>query len=220
MIKLERISVFNWENAIRGMRNPMDSHSKSDSYDADKLDRDCGGFILGGNDLRLARRLVKAGSDHRKFMRQIFVSIDITAPLYWWKEYDTYKVGTTANSCSTMHRLHKKEFTINDCSCERLSPRALSTLHMVVDEINYWRNVYNKSNCTDKDAWYQMIQMLPSSYNQMRTCTLSYENLLNMYFARRHHKLDEWHVFCDMIRSLPNFERICLDGRGEDNRDS
>ena len=217
MIKLEKVSVMNFENAIRGARNPMNSWEKSDSY----YDED-GNYILGENDLDLCKRLCKAGPDHRKFMRQIFVSVNITAPLYWWKEYDTYKVGTVANSCSTMHTIHKKEFTLDDFSREHLIDELrwgipiptshgnyfnpLDILELTVDMLNHCRDLYLLSK--DKKYWWQMIQLLPSSYNQMRTCTLTYENLVNMYHARKNHKLDEWRAFCKWIETLPYSELI------------
>lgn len=212
MIKLEKIEVMNTENAIRGMRNPLNSWDKSDS----RFNWETGEYIIGKNDLSLARKLTKAGSDHRKFLRQIFVSVDITAPLYWWKEFDTYKVGTTANSCSTMHKIHAKEFSLDDFSHDKMISNmgetfeALDVLCLIIDLLNQYRNSYNETK--EKRYWYSMIQLLPSSYNQMRTVTLSYENLLNIYHARKHHKLDEWHVLCDLIERLPNFKEICLDG--------
>lgn len=212
MIKLERISVMNFENAIRGARNPMNSWDRMDSYYDEK-----GNFILGENDRNLAKRLSSAGSDHRKFLRQIFVSVDITAPLYWWKEFDTYKVGTTANSCSTMHKIHAKEFSLDDFSHENMISNmgetfeALDALCLIIDLLNQYRNSYNETK--EKRYWYSMIQLLPSSYNQMRTVTLTYENLINIYHARRHHKLTEWHILCDLIETLPYAkELICGDG--------
>ena len=210
MIKLEKIDVMNLENAIRGMRNPLNSWDKSDS----RFNWELGTFYLGPNDLALARRLTKAGSDHRKFLRQIFVSIDITAPLYWWKEFDTYKVGTVANSCSTMHKIHAKEFTRDDFSCEHMTERSLEVLDSLIDELNYNRDLFITTK--DKSYWWQMIQLLPTSYNQLRTVTLSYENLLSIYRARKHHKLNEWHVLCDKIETLPNFKEICLDGNTDE----
>lgn len=215
MIKLEKTSVMNFENAIRGARNPMNSWGKIDSY----YDGDT--FVLGQNDLGLARKLIKAGSDHRKFLRQIFVSVDITAPLYWWKEYDTYKVATTANSCSTMHKIHEKEFTFDDFSHEHLYSRfgesyeAMDCLVDIIDCLNKYRSLYIETK--DKLWWWQMIQLLPSSYNQLRTCTLSYETLLNQYHARKYHKLDEWHIYCDWIETLPYFKEMCLDGDSDGN---
>ncbi len=196
MIKLERTSVFNLENAMRGARNPLNSWARSDSaYDAE------GNYILGENDLDLARRLARAGSDHRKFIRQIFVSVDITAPLYWWKEFDTYKVGTVANSCSTMHKIHAKPFSREDFSCDRLSESALAQLDALIAFLEERRLVYVEEK--DVAAWHDMIQLLPSSYQQMRTVTMNYENLVNMYYARRSHKLAEWHTFCDWAMQLP-----------------
>ena len=213
MIKLERTSVMNLDNAIRGMRNPMNSWEKSDSYwthieNPDTMNEAPFQFFIGENDLALARKLASAGSDHRKFLRQIFVSVDITAPLYWWKEYDTYKVGTVANSCSTMHSIHKKEFTLDDFSHERMLDTGINNLLCTIDHLNRDRQAYLDTN--DKDYWDDMIQSLPSSYNQMRTCTLNYENLMNIYFARRNHKLSEWHVLCGWIETLPYFAEICL----------
>ena len=206
MIKLERISVMNFENAIRGARNPMNSWDRMDSYYDEK-----GNFILGENDLALAKRLAKAGSDHRKFMRQIIVSVDITAPLYWWKEFDTYKVGTVANSCSTMHKIHAKEFTQDDFSFERTHKDCVWFIQSILNVLNTSREQFLETK--DKVYWENMIQFLPSSYNQMRTVTLTYENLINIYHARRHHKLTEWHVLCDLIETLPYAkELICGDG--------
>ena len=196
MIKLERISVMNFENAVRGARNPLNSWDKSDScYDAD------GKYVLGENDLSLVRRLCRAGSDHRKFIRQIFVSVDITAPLYWWKEFDTYKVGTVANSTSTMHKIQAKQFTREDFSCDRLSESGLEALDRLIEYLEECRVAFCETK--DRAYWHDMIQLLPSSYNQMRTVTMNYENLINIYYARRAHKLAEWHEFCDMILSLP-----------------
>lgn len=204
MIKLERTSVMNFENALRGMRNPMNSWDKSDSVFAPAL-------CIGPNDLELARRLVGAGSDDRKFLRQIFVSVDVTAPLYWWKEYDTYKVGTVANSTSTMHKIHSKAFSRDDFSCDRMSYGAGIVLDYIIDYLEDCRQRFVKTN--DMTFWHDMIQLLPTSYNQMRTCTLNYENLINIYYARRYHKLDEWHEFCDWIEGLPYFKEICIEGK-------
>lgn len=196
MIKIERTSVMNIENAIRGARNPMNSWDRMDSvYDED------GNYILGENDLSLAARLAKSGTDHRKFLRQIFVSVDVTAPLYWWKEYDTYKVGTVANSTSTMHKIHAKPFSRDDFSCDRMSDVALSCLDNMIKVLEDRRLKFIETK--DNAYWHDMIQLLPSSYNQMRTCTLNYENLINIYYARRYHKLPEWHSYCDWITSLP-----------------
>ena len=206
MIKLEKTSVMNLENAMRGARNPLNSWAKSDSYYDES-----GGYVLGENDLGLAKRLAKAGSDHRKYLRQIFVSVDITAPLYWWKEYDTYKVGTVANSCSTMHKIHSKEFNRDDFSCDRMNDGALAQLDSLIDFLEGERVKYNETK--NRECWHNMIQLLPSSYNQMRTCTLNYENLINIYYARRNHKLPEWHTLCDWIESLPYFKEIVLEGK-------
>lgn len=206
MIKVEKVSVMNFENAIRGARNPMNSWDKSDSY-YDFLDyRNVDEFVIGENDMKLLKSLCKAGSDHRKFMRQIFVSMGITAPLYWWKEYDTYKVGTTANSCSTMHKIHSKEFKLEDFSHENLIPSALDALQEMLDELEYLRYKYNETK--DKKFWYSIIQLLPSSYDQMRTCSMTFENLRNMYHARKTHKLQEWLDFCKVIETLSYSELI------------
>ena len=203
MLNVERISVMNMENAIRGARNPMNSWAKMDSY----YDGD-GRFILGENDLSLAHRLAVAGSDHRKFLRQIIVSMDITAPFYWWKEFDTYKVGTVANSCSTMHKVHAKEITRDDFSFDRMSEGALLQLDSLIAFLEGERVKYNETK--DKEHWHNIIQLLPSSYNLMRTVTLNYEVLINIYYARRHHKLAEWHVLCDAIEKLPYAKELIL----------
>ena len=205
MLKVERTSVMNLENAVRGARNPMNSWARMDSaYDAN------GNYILGPNDLDLARRLARAGSDHRKFLRQIFVSVDITAPLYWWKEFDTYKVGTVANSCSTMHKIHAKKFERDDFSCDRLDEGGIAALDALIAYLETERQKF-VANKEDRQPWHNMIQLLPSSYNQMRTVSLNYENLINIYYARRNHKLAEWHVLCDWILSLPYAsELICV----------
>ena len=204
MITIERVSVMNLENAIRGARNPMNSWGKMDSsYDGE------GNYILGENDLDLAKRLAHAGSDHRKFLRQIFVSVDVTAPLYWWKEFDTYKVGTVANSCSTMHKIHSKAFERDDFSHDRLDEGGLRMLDATIEYLEAERQKFCADK-TDRQSWHNMIQMLPSSYNQMRTVSLNYENLINIYYARRSHKLAEWHTFCDFIASLPYAKEIIL----------
>ena len=205
MLITERSAVMNFEGAIRGARNPMNSWHRMDSYYDEN-----GNYVLGPNDLDLAKRLAHAGSDHRKFLRQIFVTVDITAPLYWWKEFDTYKVGTTANSTSTMHKIHAKEFTREDFSCDRMDEGGLALLDTVIAYLESERQKFlaDKDN---KQAWHNMIQTLPTSYNQMRTVTLNYENLINMYYARRNHKLAEWHVLCEWITSLPYAqELICV----------
>lgn len=203
MIKLERTSVMNLENAMRGARNPMNSWNRMDSY----YDED-GSYVLGPNDLGLAKRLRKAGSDHRKYIRQIFVSVDITAPLYWWKEYDTYKVATVANSTSTMHKIHSKPFERDDFSHDHMTPETLAFMDVVIGQLEQIRLRFVETK--SKDDWYDMIQLLPSSYNQMRTCTLNYETLINIYFARRNHKLQEWHTFCDWIETLPYAKELIL----------
>ena len=183
MIKLERTSVTNFDNAMRGARNPMNSWGRYDSY----YDED-GNFVFGPNDLSLAKRLCKAGTDHRKFIRMIFVTVDVTAPMYWWKEYDTYKVGTVANSTSTMHKIASKPFELADFSVDHMDQRGLDAMEKVIRTLEQLRLEYLETK--DKQTWYTMIQLLPSSYNQMRTCTLNYETLANIYFARRSHKLD------------------------------
>lgn len=242
MLKVENVEVLGWEHAIRGMRNPKNSWAKSDSGRCHKdLVRDCvtcvhhnsgyaacaaGGFDVGQNDFDLMTRLRNAGTDHRKFMRMITVYLDITAPLYWWKEFDTYKVGTVANSCSTMHKIAAKEFTLDDFSHEHLvddldvrieiggtdhrDTGPMEVLGMTIDVLNHYREKYLTATKTEeytglpaKDIWWQMIQLLPSSYNQKRTVMLNYEVLANMYKSRRNHKLDEWHTLCDWIESLP-----------------
>lgn len=224
MLKIENTEVVGWEAAIRGMRNPMNSWEKSDSRFS--LLEDCGDCThcnlrfdecneqqIGTNDLDLMTRLRNAGTDHRKFMRMITVYLDVTAPLYWWKEFDTYKVGTVANSCSTMHKIHSKEFTIDDFSCEHLfdfcpnsDTDSMTVLRYTIGWLNCCREKYLKTK--DKEDWWQMIQLLPSSYNQRRTVMLNYEVLANIYKSRRNHKLDEWHIFCDWIESLPYSELI------------
>ena len=204
MIKIERTSVMNFENAIRGARNPMNSWARMDSsYD------EAGNFLLGPNDLDLAKRLARAGSDHRKFLRQIFVSVDLTAPLYWWKEFDTYKVGTVANSCSTMHKIHTKAFDRDDFSADRLDEGGLAALDALIAYLEAERQKFCE-NKEDRQPWHNIIQLLPSSYNQMRTVSLNYENLINIYYARKNHKLAEWHTLCDWIASLPYAEDLIL----------
>ena len=208
MIKIERTSVVNFENALRGMRNPMNSWDRSDSYYDET-----GKYIIGENDLNLAIRLARAGSDDRKYLRQIFVSVDVTAPLYWWKEYE---VGTVANSCSTMHKIHSKEFSRDDFSCDRMSEAALNCLDTVITVLEERRQKYIETK--DTAYWHDMIQLLPTSYNQMRTCTLNYENLINIYYARRYHKLPEWHVYCDWITSLPYAQELITTLRDKQER--
>lgn len=241
MLKIENVEVMGWEAAIRGMRNPMNSWEQSDSgwdesiYRNDKeyitvMSEDFSDYEVGPNDRDLMKRLRNAGTDHRKFMRMITVYVDITAPLYWWKEFDTYKVGTVANSCSTMHKIADKEFTIEDFSCEHLVsgwagkdvyggfiilPGPSECLENTIAVLNRVRRSYieslNKASDTglsSKEIWWQMIQLLPSSYNQRRTVMLNYEVLANMYRSRKNHKLDEWHTFCDWIKTLPYSELI------------
>ncbi|MEG0468906.1 hypothetical protein [Amedibacillus sp. YH-ame10] len=203
MILIERTSVMNFENAIRGARNPMNSWHRMDSTYDDK-----GNFVMGPNDLDLAQRLAKAGSDHRKFIRQIFVSVDFTAPLYWWKEYDTYKVATVANSTSTMHKIASKPFDINDFSHDHMNEKALDSLKATIQVLEELRLEYLETK--DKTIWYSMIQLLPNNYHQLRTCSLNYETLMNIYYARRAHKLDEWHDVCAWIESLPYAKELIL----------
>lgn len=237
MIKIENTETYGWEAAIRGMRNPLNSWNKSDS----KLigctsivcrERECGkncipaigacGLVIGDDDLKLMKKLIKSGNDHSKFMRFIAVTCDVTAPLYFFKEYDTYKVGTVANSCSTMHKIADKEFTLDDFSHEHLAIDCLYVLKVIISKLNGARNIYNNfekikksdnkvTGLTKKDVWWQMIQLLPTSYNQKRTVMLNYAVLRNMYFARRNHKLDEWHDFCKWIESLPYSELITME---------
>lgn len=243
MIKIDKTEVFGWEAAIRGMRNPMNSWDKSDSgigcKDENCLCKDCdckrypgdcaGEYIIGKNDLKLMKTLSKAGPDHGKFLRMINVTCDINAPLYWWKEYDTYKVGTTANSCSTMHKIHAKEFTLNDFSHDQLHKCSIRYLEDWIEVLNLWREVYLNGGIIDnydgtarmlepkdKDAWWQMIQLLPSSYNQKRTVQLNYQVLKNMYNARKSHKLDEWKALCRWCETLPYFKEICLGGDSDE----
>lgn len=214
MIRIEKTETYGWEAAIRGMRNPMNSWDKSDSTwdfveDPSIINpNDSIQWIIGNNDLSLMKKLVKAGSDHSKFMRMIVVTADITAPLYWWKEYDTYKVGTVANSCSTMHKIHAKEFTLDDFSHDHLAPICKDHLTDLIGILNFYRKLYVEDGA--KSHWWQMIQLLPSSYNQKRTVQLNYAVLRNMYHSRRNHKLDEWHTFCEWVENLPYAkELIC-----------
>lgn len=234
MIKIENTEVMGWEAAIRGMRNPMNSWNKSDTgwyltgtpgtnpaAANDKYLREK--YCIGDNDLDLMKRLAKAGTDHRKFMRMIAVYADITAPLYWWKEFDTYKVGTVANSCSTMHKIAEKEFEMSDFSCEHLKPTSIKMMLDIIDILNKYRADYNNPEAdklgVKKNYWWQMIQLLPSSYNQRRTVMLNYEVLANIYKSRKDHKLDEWRTFCSWIETLPYSELITfayIFKRGED----
>ena len=206
MIRIENIDVWGWEHAIRGMRNPMNSWDKSDSgYGIDGEDDDV--FSVGNNDLSLMRKLFAAGTEHRKFMRQIFVSLDVTAPLYWWKEFDTYKVGTVANSCSTMHKIHAKEFVLDDFSHEHLlEDEAIEFMKHLVDGLNFYRKKFLETK--DKVYWWQMIQLLPSSYNQRRTLTMNYEVVATIIRQREGHKLDEWNEFVKVLKGLPYMAEI------------
>jgi hypothetical protein len=205
MIKIDKVNVMNFENAIRGARNPMNSWNKMDSYYDENNN-----FILGENDLSLATRLRKAGTaDHRKYLRQIFVSVDILAPMYWWKEYDTYKVATVANSTSTMHKIHSKPFELDDFSHDHLGNVELELFKTYVHSLETIRLQYIDTK--DRELWYALIQMLPSSYNQLRTCTFNYETLINIYKSRKNHKLDEWKEFCKWIETLPYAKELIVD---------
>lgn len=222
MIKFEHTEVCGWKAAIRGMRNPMNSWDKSDTdynfadcntcLHANKkacdMTKDC--IIIGPNDLKLMQNLCKAGTDHRKFMRMLTVYVDITAPLYWWKEFDTYKVGTVANSCSTMHKIHAKKFTTDDFSLEHIDDDVIDQpFTKILDCLNFFRNLYLLNK--DKEDWWQMIQLLPSSYNQKRTVMLNYEVLANIYKSRKNHKLDEWSIsFMEWISTLPYAEELII----------
>ena len=227
MITIENVNVYGWETAIRGMRNPMNSWDKSDSrYEVlNKSDVEFGylpniEFVIGENDLKLMHNLAKAGNDHGKFARMINITMDITAPLYWWKEFDTYKVGTVANSCSTMHKIHSKEFELQDFSTEHLFEYKdvyenkihcippLELFETTITVLNIFRRMYIETK--NKDFWWQMIQLLPSSYNQKRTVQFNYQVAYNIYNSRKNHKLDEWHELCDVIKNLPYFEDIYL----------
>ncbi len=204
MIIIEKTQVMNMEAAIRGMRNPLNAWDRIDSYYDDD-----GSYVLGDADIKRAHSLSVAGSDHRKYLRMIFVAVDITAPLYWWKEYDTYKVGTVANSCSTMHKIHSKSFERDDFSCDRMSDTALECLDKVIECLEAARLKFIETK--ERAYWDDMIQLLPSSFNQKRTCTLNYETLMNIYYARRNHKLPEWHSLCRWIEELPYAkELICV----------
>lgn len=203
MLKCERTSVMNFENAMRGARNPLNSWGRYDSYYNEK-----GEFVFGENDLSLAKRLCKAGTDHRKFVRMIFVSVDVTAPMYWWKEYDTYKVATVANSTSTMHKITSKPFELSDFSTDHMNQQGIDAINEVIKVLEELRLQYLETK--DKTIWYTIIQLLPSSYNQMRTCTLNYETLVSIYHARKNHKLQEWHTYCDWIEELPYFKELFL----------
>lgn len=206
MIKIECVDILGWEAAIRGMRNPMNSWGKSDSFWSD------GFYIIGPDDLGLATKLANAGHDHGKFLRMLHVQMDITAPLYWWKQADTYKVGVTTNSCSTMHKIHAKEFGVEDFSTEHLAPLSFSALHNLIDVVNLEREHYIA--CKDKDCWWQMIQLLPSGYNQKRTWDGNYAVLRAMYHARKNHKLDEWRDFCKWVEDLPYAEELIVGEKG------
>lgn len=232
MIRVSDIEVFNFEGAIRGMRNPMNSWDKSDSifgcsknYEKDCLNpkeyllcEDCPRIFIGENDLELMQKLFKAGTEHRKFMRQIFVSMDITAPFYWWKEADTYAIGVTKNSCSTMHKIHEKEFALDDFSHEHLDDDSLDLLEQIISNLNECRNLYVYGDSCEfyvikpkgKEYWWQMIQLLPSSYNQKRTVTMNYENAASMIKQRGNHKLDEWRDFVKVLKDLPYMKQIMM----------
>lgn len=212
MITIENTQIFGWEAAIRGMRNPKNSWARSDSGMAERDDTTM--FSIGENDMRLMQTLSRAGTDHGKYLRMLVVYADITAPLYWWKEFDTYKVGTVANSCSTMHKIHAKEFTLDDFSTEHLFGDSIKLLNDIIYVLNFHREKFIDTN--DKTYWWQMIQLLPSSYNQKRTVMLNYAVLKNMYHARKAHKLDEWHDFCAWAKTLPYFKELCIDTTKEE----
>lgn len=211
MIKIERTSVMNFDNAMRGARNPLNSWGRYDS----SFDEN-GNFVFGENDLSLAKRLCRAGTDHRKFVRMIMVSVDVTAPMYWWKEYDTYKVSTVANSTSTMHKITSKPFELADFSVDHMNQEGIDAMEKLIATLEDLRLRYIETK--DKELWYTIIQLLPSSYNQMRTCTLNYETLCNIYYARKSHKLDEWHTYCDWIKELPYFSELFIENF-ENNED-
>ena len=206
MIKIENVETCGWESAIRGMRNPLNSWNKSDTAFWSYPEKDVAHKIIGPNDLDLMKRLCNAGTDHRKFMRMIVVYCDVTAPLYFWKEADTYQIGVTKNSCSTMHKIADKEFTLDDFSHEHLVPEANVMLKDLIIMLNEYRKIYLQVK--NKEYWWQMIQLLPSSYNQKRTVMLNYEVLANIYKSRKNHKLDEWHIFCDWVQTMPYSELI------------
>lgn len=217
MIKVENIDVWGFQHAVRGMRNPLNSWDKSDSRRHAHPPNE---WVIGENDLNLMKRLYKAGTEHRKYLRQIFVSLDITAPLYWWKEFDTYKVGTVANSCSTMHKIAAKEFELDDFSHEHLLDTGMWLLETTIDRLNKWRSVYVLGNQVyepkSKEIWWQMIQLLPSSYNQKRTITMNYENVVTMIKQRSNHKLDEWNDFAQILSDLPYIKDIMGVNNGQD----
>ena len=201
MLKVENYTTFGWEGAIRGMRNPMNSWGRSDSHY-----NSFGAYMPGEKDLGLMKRLAKAGSEHAKYLRMIHIQMDIVAPLYWWKEFDTYKVGTVANSCSTMHKIHAKEFEIDDFSHEHMNDGTIEWLDSTIDRLNRYRKLYVLTK--NKEYWWQMIQMLPTSYNQRRTVDINYQTALNIIKQRKSHKLDEWHVLCDMLLQLPCMKEL------------
>lgn len=236
MIKIENTEVIGWKHVIRGMRNPMNSWDKTDSlpckdgydcYECNESPTECPDFYIGPNDHKLMMQLAKGGPVHGKFRRMITAYLDITAPLYWWKEFDTYKVGTVANSCSTMHKIHAKEFVLEDFSHEHLDIRTIRVLENVINVLNDYRNLYVNYNADDfeikgcpgkKDIWWQMIQLLPTSYNQKRTVMLNYEVLHNIYESRKNHKLDEWRTLCGWIESLPYSELTTGRSANEESR--
>lgn len=216
MIEVEYVETWGFKHAIRGMRNAYNSWGKSDSYTlyADDKPYD---YIIGPNDMGLMQDLYRGGSEHRKYLRQIFVSMDITAPLYWWKEFDTYKVGTTANSCSTMHMIHRLEFELDDFSHDHFDSGNLLWLQGIIDQLNANRERYLESK--DKQQWWNMIQLLPSSYNQRRTVTMNYENVVSMIHQRKGHKLDEWREFIDILKDLPYVKEIMEESKDESRMD-
>ena len=205
MIKIEKVEVLGWESAIRGARNPLNSWDRMDSIIDPKYKN---GILMGPNDHKLLSKLSSAGADHAKYMRMINVFVDITAPLYWWKEFDTYKVGTVANSCSTMHKIQSKVFTMDDFSVDKLNDNSKRLIELTIETLNVYRLMYNQNKI--KDDWWQMIQLLPSSYNQKRTIQMNYQVLKHMYNARKNHKLDEWVEFCKWVETLPYSELITM----------
>jgi len=203
MLSVKETSVMNFENAIRGARNPMNSWKRMDSHTDEN-----GNFVFGPNDLDLAVRLVTSGTDHRKFMRMIFVCADVTAPIYWWKEYDTYKIATVANSTSTMHKIASKPFQMEDFSTDHMTDSTKEFMETIVERLESIRRKYKETKA--KEDWYDLIQLLPESYNQMRTISLNYETLFNIWHARKDHKLQEWHTFCDWIATLPYAKELIM----------
>lgn len=224
MIKIEHVETFGWETAVRGLRNPLNSWERADSSSLKDYEGYSIGYMVGPDDKRLMTSLVKAGTDHSKFMRMLGIAMDVVAPLYWWKEFDTYKVGTVANSCSTMHKIAAKSFKISDFSNEHLVDSSMCCLEDIIERLNFWRTNFiiqsnpetaDKDAMSAKDCWWQIIQLLPSSYNQRRTVTLNYAVARNQYHARKNHKLDEWHDYCKMLEALPHSDLITMEAQKE-----